>query len=198
VIDWALRPVESRRLVMSTEYRDGMVRVTVDARDDQNRPITDLTLRGGVTPPESRGDDPRRQELKFEQKNSGQYEATFKAEEAGSYFINAQATRRVKMVNKEGKEIEVEEAVDGVRSGVTIPYSPEFADLETNRDLLTKLRELTGGKEIADTDADLDAAAHDGDVFRPGLPRFKNLQPVCDWLVVLCGTPLLFAGAVLR
>src|SRR5262249_12470010 len=105
---------------------------------------------------------------------------------------------RVKMVNKEGKEIEVEEAVDGVRSGVTIPYSPEFADLETNRDLLTKLRELTGGKEIADTDADLDAAAHDGDVFRPGLPRFKNLQPVWYWLVFLCGTLLFFDVAVRR
>src|SRR5262249_29476419 len=97
VIDWAQRPVESKRLVMSTEYRDGKVKVIVDARDDQNRPITDLILRGGVTPPDARGDDPRKQELKFEQKNSGQYEAEFKAEDAGSYFINAQAVRRAKV-----------------------------------------------------------------------------------------------------
>jgi uncharacterized membrane protein len=198
VIDWALRPVESRRLVMTTEYRDGVVRVMVDARDEQNRPITDLTLRGGVTPPESRADDPRRQELKFEQKNSGQYEATFKAEEAGSYFLNAQATRRVKTVNKDGKPVEIEEAVDGVRSGVTIPYSPEFADLETNRDLLTRLREITGGKEFADNDAELEAAARGGEAFRPGLPRFKNLQPVWYWLVFLCGTLLFFDVAVRR
>ena len=57
-------------------------------------------------------------ELKFEQKNSGEYEAEFKAEEAGSYFVNAQATRKVKIA-KDGKEIEVEEGVDSVRAGVT-------------------------------------------------------------------------------
>jgi len=184
--------------MLPPEYRDGKVRVLVDARDEQNRPITDLVLRGGVTPPESKGDDPRRQELKFEQKNSGQYEATFSAEEAGSYFINAQATRRVKVMNKEGKEVEVEEGVDSVRSGVTIPYSPEFADLETNRELLAKLKDNTGGKEYADKDDALETAAHEGEVFRQGLPKFKNLQPVWYWLVFLTATLLFFDVAVRR
>ena len=40
--------------------------------------------------------DQRKFELKFEQKNSGQYEAEFKADEAGSYFVAAQPTRIVK------------------------------------------------------------------------------------------------------
>src|SRR5262249_58806152 len=89
-----------------------------------------------------------------------------------------------------GKEIE--EGFDSVRSGVTIPYSPEFADLETNRELLERLRSITGGKEITETDADLDDAVRAGDVYRPGLPRFKNLQPVWYWLVFLAGTLLFF------
>jgi hypothetical protein len=198
VIDWAQRPVESKRLTMTTEYRDGKVKVVVDARDDQNKPITDLTLRGGVTPPDAKGDDPRRLELKFEQKNSGTYEATFKADEAGSYFINAQATRRAKVKGKDGKEQEIEEGVDSVRSGVTIPYSPEFADLETNQELLDKLRTITGGKEVKDTEEDLERAARNGEPFRAGLPRFKNLQPVWYWLVFLAGLFLFFDVAVRR
>src|SRR5262249_2101837 len=158
VVDWALRPVETGRLTMTTEYRDGKVKVTVEARDDNNRPLVNLNLRGGVTPPGAKGDDPRKLELRFEQKNSGTYEAEFKAEEAGSYFINAQATRLTKIV-KDGKEVEVREGSDSIRSGVTIPYSPEFADLESNTALMEKLRALTGGKSFADDDEALDSAA---------------------------------------
>src|SRR5262249_15456960 len=124
VVEWSLRPTETGRLVMTTEYNDGKVKVTVDARDENNRPITDLSLQGGVTSPLSKADDARKLELKFEQKNSGLYEAEFKAEEAGSYFINAQAKRTVKTLVK-GKEVSTVES-DSIRSGVTIPYSPEF------------------------------------------------------------------------
>src|SRR5262249_51463744 len=45
VIDWSLRPVESKRLVMAADYRDGKVKIIVDARDENNRPISNLQLR---------------------------------------------------------------------------------------------------------------------------------------------------------
>ena len=51
VVDWALRAVETGRMIMTTEYRDGKVKVLVDARDENNHPLTDLTLQGGVTSP---------------------------------------------------------------------------------------------------------------------------------------------------
>ncbi|MBL8218975.1 MAG: preprotein translocase subunit YajC, partial [Bryobacterales bacterium] len=38
------------------------------------------------------------------------------------------------------------QVVDGARSGVTVPYSPEFADLETNAALLRRVAETTGGQ----------------------------------------------------
>lgn len=197
VVDWACRSVETGRLVMSTEYRDGKVRVVVDARDNNNRPLTDLTLRGGVSTPDMKADDPRKLELRFEQKNSGLYEAEFKADEAGSYFINAQATRQGTIV-KNGKEVPVIEGADSVRSGITIPYSPEFSDLESNTALLEKLRATTGGMTLPDDDAALAKAARDGVVYRPGLPRFKNLQPIWYWLVLLTGICLFFDVAVRR
>jgi uncharacterized membrane protein len=197
VLDWSLRAVETGQLAMTTEFRDGKVKVTIDARDEQNRPLTDLTLRGGVTPPSARAGDAHKLELKFEQKNSGVYEAEFKAEDAGSYFLNAQAVRKVKRI-KDGKEVEVEEGHDSIRSGVTIPYSPEFADLESNPALLEKLRALTGGRAFADDDAALDEAARSGQVFRPGLPRSRSLQPVWYWLVLLAGFVLFLDVAVRR
>lgn len=196
VVDWSCRSVESGRLMMSTDYRDGKVRVTVDARDSNNRPITNLMLRGAVTTPGGKTDD-KKVELRFEQKNSGLYEAELKADEAGSYFINAQATQRVK-IKKGDKEVEVDEGTDSVRAGVTVPYSPEFSDLESNTGLLGKIAGITGGKVFNEDDATLTNAARSGEMYREGPPHFKNLQPIWFWLVFLTGILLFFDIAVRR
>ena len=200
VVDWALRAVETGRMIMTTEYRDGKVKVLVDARDENNHPLTDLTLQGGVTSPSSGGADDRKGKfgvLKFEQKNSGLYEAEFKADEAGSYFVNAQARRTVKTVT-DGKE-EVHEENDSVRAGVTVPYSPEFADMESNAPLLEKLRAVTGGSTLDDNDEKLAQAAAAGEVFRrTGLAPSRNSQPIWYWLLLLAGVLLFFDVAVRR
>jgi uncharacterized membrane protein len=199
LLEWTLRPVESRRLTMSTEHRDGTVTVVVDARDDKGHPVVDLKLRGGVTTPAGKVDDPRLQELTFEQKNSGQYVAQFKAEEAGSYFVSAQAVRTKPVKDKDGNiKGEVEEGFDSTRAGVTIPYSPEFADLESNTALLEKLRSMTGGQTYADDTDTLTAVAKNGDVFRPGLPSFYSLQPIWYWLLTIAAVLLLLDVAVRR
>jgi uncharacterized membrane protein len=195
VVNWSLRAVETGRLTMTTEYRDGKVRVTIDARDDKNQPLTDLNLRGGVTLPNPKADGGR-VDLKFEQKNAGLYEAEFKAEEAGSYFLNAQSKRKVKRI-RDGKEVE-EEEIDSVRAGVTIPYSPEFADLETNTALLENLRALTGGKTYADEDDALKQAAKTADVFRPAPALSRSPHPFWHWLVLLACVLLFFDVAVRR
>lgn len=156
MIDHALRPVESKALSMVTETRDGKTRVIVSARDKDGRPINNLTLRGALTTPGGAG-DAKRPPLKFEQTGAGRYEAEFKAEESGSYFINAQAVRRIPrprtdasgkpLKDNQGNPIreEVEEGFDSTRGGVTVPYSPEFAEVESNPILLERLREATGG-----------------------------------------------------
>jgi uncharacterized membrane protein len=207
VVEWALRPTETGHWVMTTEYNDGKVRVVVDARDSKNRPITDLILQGGVTSPSTGTQESRKFDLKFEQKNSGLYEAEFPAQEAGSYFINAQGKRTARVLEN-GKEVTREE-MDGVRSGVTVPYSPEFADLESDSALLEKLRDMTGGQTIpesmlahaADTSAaDAEATGRElaAEIYRSGLPQFRNLQPVWYWLIFLTGLLFFFDVAVRR
>jgi uncharacterized membrane protein len=202
VVDWALRDVETGRMIMTAEYRDGKVKVVVDARDDNNHAMTDLVLEGGVTSPSPTGSEDRKVggkfgTIKFEQKNSGLYEAEFKAEEAGSYFINAQARRSVKTV-KDGKDT-VHEETDSVRAGVTVPYSPEFADMESNAPLLERLRAATGGSTFADAEAALARAASSGEVFRrAGLPPSRTSQPIWYWLLLACGVVMFFDVAVRR
>jgi uncharacterized membrane protein len=195
VIGWALRGVETGKLSIATEYRDGKVRVTVNGRDDRNRPLTDLRLQGLVTAPNQQvGGKPI--DLKFEQKSSGEYEAEFKADEEGTYFINAMARRTTKQM-KDGKEVSVEEA-DSIRSGVTLPYSPEFADLESNTGLLDRLASMTDGKVYDETDKTLADVVRRNEVFRRSPITAQSPQPMWYWLVLLAGIGLFFDVAVRR
>jgi hypothetical protein len=200
VVDWSLRPTESPRLQMITEYRDGKIHVTVEARTEQGDPDTTLTLRGGITPPNPGGEEDatKKRELHFVQTNSGRYEAIVAADESGSYFLNAQAVHLVKIKNKDGKEETIEEGVDSVRSGVTLPYSPEFAEQETNAPLLERLREITGGNSYADDDTALAKVAAQGDVFRPAGQIDKGRQPIWQWMLWLAALLLLLDIAVRR
>ncbi len=199
VLGWALRPVESGRLLMHTEARDGKVRVVVEALGPDGKPDTNLRLRGGLTTPGGKDDAARKQELRFAQKAPGQYEAEVKAEDAGSYFLTAQATR-VRKVKKraEKEEREEVEGVDSVRAGVTVPYSPEFADLESNTPLLDRLREMTDGKAYTDDEELLAEAAKAGAVFRPPVERPKSALPFHYWLLFLAAGVLLLDVAVRR
>ncbi len=199
VIDWSLRPTESRRLNMTTEFRDGKIRIFVDARTDDGRPDIHLKLRGGITAPSGNGGEAgRERELRFVQTNSGQYEAEVKAEEAGSYFLNAQAVRTKKIKGRDGREREIEEGVDSVRAGVTLPYSPEFAELSSNTPLLERLSELTGGQRYEEDETLLTETAKAGTVFRSAPERVKSLLPLWYWLVFLSAVLLLSDVAVRR
>jgi hypothetical protein len=200
VLGWVLRPVESGRLLMNTEYRDGKIKIVVEARTQDSKPDTSLKLRGGLTPPTGKGGEPgKRQDLPFVQKNSGVYEAEIKAEEAGSYFLNAQAVRTRKIRDRDGKERVVEdEGVDSVRAGVTLPYSPEFSVLESDTALLERIRELTDGRSFEDDAELLGEAARAGTVFRPPVERSRSSLPFHYWLLFLAAGLLFLDVAVRR
>ncbi len=110
------------------------------------------------------------------------------AEEVGSYFINVVARWQ-----KDGKDY-----AQSVRSGVTIPYSPEFAEMESNTSLLKKLAEMTGGESYLETDANLRQVARSGEVFRPIPLSHSSLQTLWPWFVFLAALCLLCDIAVRR
>jgi uncharacterized membrane protein len=205
MVDWSLRAVDTGQyLKLHTEIRDGKIRLSLEARDKETKvPITSLLdqdeLKGygikvGITFPSFKGaGDGRYRELKFQQTSGGVYEAEMPAEEVGSYFINVSA--RWKAKDDKGKEIE---HAQSVRSGVTIPYSPEFAEMESNVALLEKLSKDTEGQIYPENDYTLRQAARSGEVFRPIPLSRSSLQTLWPWFVFLAGLCLLCDIAVRR
>ena len=188
-MDWVLRPTETgKHLFLTTEHKDGKIRVVVEAQDADKTPLTDVELKAGITSPAFQVKDDRKTELKFEQKNAGVFEAEIPADQVGVYFINIQAKWK-----KDGKEF-----TDNVRAGVTIPYSPEFAEMESNPTLLEKIGEMTGGKAYRDDNKVLEDAANNAEVFRSVPESHANLQALWPWMVFLTALCLLLDVATRR
>ncbi|HET6575171.1 MAG TPA: VWA domain-containing protein [Fimbriiglobus sp.] len=202
VVNWAMREAERGRLTLVTEYRDGMVRVTADVRDEKDRPVGGLDLRGAVTPPTPPAPGEKPPRVEFRPKGGGIYEAEFPAEEAGSYFVNVQALAPERgpdgsiILEKDGTARM--KTFDAARSGVTVPYSPEFADLESNTPLMRRLADRTGGKFHTEDEADLQQLLASGDLFREAPATVRALLPFWYWLVFAAGLLLLFDVATRR
>src|SRR2546423_1710646 len=88
--------------------------------------------------------------------------------------------------------------VQSVRSGVTIPYSPEFAEMESNTALLEKPRSATGGASYVEPDGELARIARSGEIFRPIPFSRSSLQTLWPWFVFFAGLCLLGDVAVRR
>jgi len=193
-IEWSLRANDSGQfLYMTTEQKDGKVRVTVEALDKKKSPILNAELQAGLTSPTFRDKEARKVELKFEQKAAGIYEAEFQAEEVGSYFLHV--TGKLPMRDEKGNPVILNESV---RAGITIPYSPEFNDMESNFDLLTRLAEMTHGKMYDEAEENLERTAASGEIFRPVERTQPRPQTLWYFLVVLAGALLFFDVAVRR
>lgn len=221
VVNWAMRETESGELAVTTRYVDGKVRVTVTAenqmKDKNGRPLplAGMTLRGGVSTPGKPLPGEKVPTVTFKPNKSGFYEAEFDATEAGAYFLNVQAEadeldadgkpvmtdlldkNGKPVLDKDGKPIRVpKRRTFGARAGVTVPYSPEFIDLESNTALMKKLSEATGG-EYFDEPNDPQALVKAHDFYRPGPEVVRSVLPFWFWLVFAAGV-LLFLDVGVR
>ena len=202
LINWVMREPERGKLTMTTEYRDGRVRVVADVRDDKDRPVAGVTLRGAVTTPKQLGPGEKPPAVEFKPKGGGLYEAEFPADEAGSYFLNVQAlepekdAKGAQLLNPDGSA--KLKTVDAGRAGVTVPYSPEFADLESNTPLLKRLSEITGGTFHTEAAEDLAKMLATGDLFRDTPTSTRAILPFWFWLVFAAAVALLLDVALRR
>ncbi|HVK19059.1 MAG TPA: VWA domain-containing protein [Fimbriiglobus sp.] len=202
VVNWSMREAERGRLTLVSEYRDGRVRVTADVRDEKDRPVGGLDLRGAVTPPGALAPGDKPPQVEFRAKGGGIYEAEFPADEAGSYFVNVQALEPERgpdgnvILEKDGTARM--KTFDAARAGVTVPYSPEFADLESNTPLLRRLTEVTGGRFHTEADEDLQKLLASGELFREAPATVRALLPFWYWLVFAAGLLLLLDVATRR
>jgi hypothetical protein len=167
------------------------VRIAIDARDEKDRAVGGLELKGGISLPRPLAPGEKVPVITFKKKGAGLYEAEFAAEEAGSYFVTIQG-------HQPGPGGAPATLFDYARTGVTVPYSQEFADLETNTPLMRRLAEATGGNFHTDDPKDLDDIVKDGEVFRPAPKVIRAVRPFWYWLVFAAGLLLLFDVGIRR
>ena len=175
VVRWAMRPAEHGNLTLSVRREEGRIKIVVDALGKDNQFLNFLQIQGNVVDPNLTSAP-----IELVQTVPGRYEATVEnAEASGNYFVN---------LGYRGPE-----GTQGVIStGVSVPYSDEYRELQSNPTSLETMASLTDGQVVTwktGPDGRIDAlrTAAGVDHFRrdPGLsnPRsFAALWPTLLWL----------------
>jgi uncharacterized membrane protein len=189
LIRWAMRPTEAEgNFDVATEYTDGKVRVVVTALGSDNRFLNLGQLSSSVLAPDGKSFG-----LKLDQIAPGRYLGEFEAAAPGNYFL---------LVNTGAEEVE-ENGVKQMRvrppliSGVTVPYSSEYNDRQTNRALLESLAAFRpkGGEPGRYVEVDLRSDTipqilRSYDSFRSTLAKAVSIQDI--WPPVLVAVAVLF------
>ena len=130
-IRWSLKRAETGSYQSAIEREGAKGRITVDAVDDKSGAYVNfLEARGRVV-----GPDGTVQTVRLSQTAPGRYVGSFDAPRIGSYVATVTTT-----------------APNGsIRSSITglsVPYSPEYAALAPNTALLARVAEASGGKVL--------------------------------------------------
>lgn len=130
VLQWSLRRLENAEFTTQVAIDRGVGQLAVEALDAEGGFRNFLNLEAAVVGP--KGD---RQRVRLEQTGPGRYEARFDTRETGTYLLNLM-------------ELEQGEPVASQVVGASLSYSPEFAERSPNLNLLRRIAEATGGKEL--------------------------------------------------
>ncbi len=161
VVRWVSRQPSSAAFEVTTTTTGGKGRIRIDALDKNAAAINFMNIEGVLVRP-----DQSSQPLRLTQVGPGVYEGEFDARAAGSYV----ASFRYRI----GRGAEA--VVGTLQTGLSVAYSPEYRQLETNLALLRELADRTDGRILTKAEA---AAAFD----RAGLPPARSLRPLWEYLI---------------
>lgn len=167
-VRWSLRRTSKSSFQLATEIDHGRGHITVDAVSPSGEFINYLRPTANVLSPGLGADH-----LRLQQIAPGRYEGWFDAREVGNYMVG------VSYKSADG-------SASTQNGGIVISYPPEYKDLNPNRFLLTRLMELTAGREL-DPDKSSEAFA--------GKPITARI-PTDLWPALLLLTALLFPADV--
>ncbi|REJ66436.1 MAG: VWA domain-containing protein [Planctomycetota bacterium] len=182
IVRWSMRPIdESESMLVSTDVEDGKVKVVITAWDEDEQFANSLDLGGSVVDPEL-----KERGLKIEQTAPGRYEGEFDADDAGGYFITINPG--------DGRGV--------IRKGVSVPYSSEYRERESNLSLLKELAERVPeggapGRYIEDTTGGGMESLLEVDVFRHDLPKARSNQGIWH-LLLFVGSCVFFGDVFIR
>jgi uncharacterized membrane protein len=188
IVRWSMRPTaadEQGKFTVSTDIQDGKVRVVVTALDKDDEFLNFLTFSSTVV-----GPDMKPLDLEIEQTAPGRYIGVFDAKKSGNYLL---------MVSPGAGRAPL-------RVGVSIPYSAEFRERETNEALLQSLARVVpkGGAPGKYIDAPPKLGPEDrlnklleASTFRHDLAPATSSQSVWH-LLVLVASCLFFVDVFVR
>jgi len=187
MVRWSMRPVgDQGKFLVATDVKDGKGTITVTALDQDDAFLNFLDMSATIVGPDM---EPIPVELK--QTQAGRYSATFDAQNAGSYFV---------LLSPGGGRAPL-------RTGLNVPYSPEFQHRSTNEELLRRMAELApkrapAGKVIEDRVGFEDPQRKLEELlkvnsFRHDLPKARTSQEAWHYLVLI-GSCLFFCDVFVR
>jgi len=165
VIRWVMRQEASADFDVLTRLEGNTGHVVLEALNKDASYLNFLRIVGRMLTPSM-----QQEKLYLTQTGPGRYEATFDVKDHGNYLINLQ-------YSTPGSESGM------IRTGLSLPYSPEFREMNTNFALLDQVVDRTGGRMLQ-MDPKLDK------VFSRDLPPAIARQPVWRWVVTWLLLPL--------
>ncbi len=176
MVRYSMRPVtKDANFSVATDYKDGKARITVTALSDQEEFLNFLDMYGsGIAGKES-------VDLQFSQVGPGRYEAVQDISKQGDWLFT----------------IFPGKGYQRLMTGVSVPYSKEYSDRQSNLALLKSMARLepTGGQAGTLSNVSLESGAMDQllemNTFRPTLSTSISIQDVWPLLVLLCGAVFL-------
>ncbi|MBY0586575.1 VWA domain-containing protein [bacterium] len=130
LVRWSMRPEASDRLTVSSQEKDGLVRVIVSATSPTGEFLNDLPIESALVKP-----DGNTEPLLFKQTEPGKYEASYGADDQGTYVVRLST-----------------QGADGSRELAFLPhqisYPPEYRETASRRDLAESVALAAGGRTL--------------------------------------------------
>ena len=167
VVRWASRQPAAAAFDVTTSVQGGKGRIRIDALDKNAAAINFMSIEGTLVKPnhESAG-------LELTQTGPGVYEGEFDARAAGSYVAS--------FSYRMGRGMDA--VVGTLQTGLSVAFSPEFRQLETNTALLSELADRTGGRVLDQAEA---PATFDTANLRPAEARRPIWEFLVRWMLLL-------------
>ncbi|MAU10034.1 MAG: hypothetical protein CL607_09455 [Anaerolineaceae bacterium] len=160
-VTWSITESAANNIETRVVMQDERARIVVDAQDDDGNFLNNLQLEASLLDPSNAG-----RTIRLEQVAPGRYEASFRPEEEGAYFLAITGEGRAN-----GQSLVFNEV-----NGWVMSYSAEYAQPEPNETLLTRIADMTGGQSLADS-SEL--------AFVPSAEFRTAALPLWPWLLLL-------------
>ncbi len=129
-VRWSMRREQPGVYDTVVDIDRGRGQMIVDAIDKDGEFVNFLDIAATVVTPTMES-----LKVKLEQTAPGRYEAQFDAREVGQYLVH------LRYQAAKGDTV-------AQTAGAVVPYSPEFKDIVANEFLLSRLTDITGGRQI--------------------------------------------------